>query len=62
MWLLNTTWQGKKYIFAMNGQTGKFVGDLPVDKAASRRWFWGLTGAVAAGMMLVQFLLWLFGV
>ena len=46
----------------MNGQTGKFVGDLPVDKAASRRWFWGLTGAVAAGMMLVQFLLWLFGV
>ncbi len=62
VWLLNTTWQGKKYIFAMNGQTGKFVGDLPVDKAASRRWFWGLTGAVAAGMMLVQFLLWLFGV
>lgn len=60
VWLLNTTWQGKKYIFAMNGQTGKFVGDLPVDKAASRRWFWGIAGAVAAGMMLAQFLLWLF--
>lgn len=31
VWLLNTTYKGKKYTFAMNGQTGKFVGDLPVD-------------------------------
>jgi len=34
VWLLNTTWKNKKYTFAMNGQTGKFVGDLPVDKGA----------------------------
>ena len=33
VWLLNTTWNGNRYTFAMNGQTGKFVGDLPVDKA-----------------------------
>ncbi len=32
VWLLNTTWQDKKFTFAMNGQTGKFVGNLPVDK------------------------------
>ena len=38
VWLLNTTWNGNKYTFAMNGQTGKFVGDLPVDKAAAARW------------------------
>ena len=38
VWLLNTTWNGNKYTFAMNGQTGKFVGDLPVDKAAATRW------------------------
>ena len=32
IWLLNTNWRGKKYVFAMNGQTGKFVGDdLPTD-------------------------------
>ena len=36
VWILNTTWNGKKYTFAMNGQTGKFVGDLPLDKGA----FW----------------------
>jgi hypothetical protein len=39
VWILNTTWNGEKYTFAMNGQTGKFVGNLPVDKAAFWRWF-----------------------
>lgn len=39
VWLLNTTWQGKKYTFAMNGQTGKFVGDLPLDKQAYWTYF-----------------------
>lgn len=38
VWILNTTWRGKRYTFAMNGQTGKFVGDLPIDK--SLRWKW----------------------
>ena len=31
VWILNTTYKDQKYIFAMNGQSGKFVGDLPVD-------------------------------
>ena len=31
VWILNTTWKDQKYTFAMNGQTGKFVGNLPVD-------------------------------
>ena len=30
VWLLVTRWQDKTYKFAMNGQTGKMVGDLPV--------------------------------
>ena len=32
VWILNTTWKGESYIFAMNGQTGKMVGNLPFDK------------------------------
>ena len=31
VWMLHTTWNGKDYLFAMNGQTGKMVGDLPCD-------------------------------
>ena len=48
VWLLNTTWNGNKYTFAMNGQTGKFVGNLPVDKAAATRWTLVLAGAFTA--------------
>lgn len=33
VWLLSTQYQGKNYLFAMNGQTGKMIGDdLPIDK------------------------------
>ena len=31
-WLLYTTYKDEKYFFAMNGQTGKFIGNLPIDK------------------------------
>lgn len=36
----DTTWKGQKYIFAMNGQSGKIVGDLPADEGA----FWKYVG------------------
>ena len=32
VWLLTTRWNGQNYTFAMNGQTGKMVGDLPINK------------------------------
>ncbi len=48
VWILNTTWRGEKYTFAMNGQTGKFVGNLPMDKGAFARWFAGIGSAAAA--------------
>ena len=59
VWLLNTKWEGKTYTFAMNGQTGKMAGDLPVDKARCRKWFWGLTAAVGAAAFALSYLLWL---
>ena len=59
VWLLNTTWKGKNYHFAMNGQTGRFVGDLPMDKSALTRWFLGIFGAVSAACFGISWLLWL---
>ncbi len=59
VWLLNTTWQGKKYVFAMNGQTGKFVGDLPADKSAAVKWFLGTCAGVMAAAYAVMYLLWM---
>lgn len=31
VWFLNVTWNHKQYRFVMNGQTGKFIGNLPAD-------------------------------
>ena len=31
VWMLHTKWNGDDYLFAMNGQTGKLIGDLPID-------------------------------
>lgn len=59
VWLLNTSWNGNTYTFAMNGQTGKFVGDLPLDKKAYRKWLFGLAGIIGAAVFALQFLLWL---
>lgn len=32
VWMLNVKYKDKYYLFAMNGQTGEFVGNVPVDK------------------------------
>lgn len=38
VWMLSTRWKDKNYLFAMNGQTGKMVGDLPI----SWKRFWAI--------------------
>lgn len=53
VWILNTVWNGQKYTFAMNGQTGKFVGNLPLDRGAYYKWLFGLTAAVGAAAFLI---------
>ena len=58
VWLLNTTYKGEKYTFAMNGQTGKFVGNLPTDRAAYFKWLGGITAAVGAAVFALTYLIW----
>ena len=59
VWILNTQWNGQKFTFAINGQTGKIVGDLPVDQGAYNKWLFGVTGAVSAAVFALSYLLWL---
>lgn len=35
VWILTTRYEGKPFTFMMNGQTGKVVGSLPIDKMKS---------------------------
>lgn len=57
VWLLNTTWHDEKYVFAMNGQTGKFVGDLPYDPQLKRKWHFVYSGIIAAALLAVELLM-----
>ncbi len=38
VWMVNVKYQDKYYLFAMNGQTGEFIGDIPLDKNKVTRW------------------------
>ncbi len=51
VWILNTRWKDRDYLFAMNGQTGKLVGDLPVAKGKYWAAFAAITAAVAAALL-----------
>ena len=44
VWMLSTKWHGQDFLFAMNGQTGKLVGNLPTDRGR----VWGMFAAIAA--------------
>lgn len=47
VYILNTKYRDKTYTFAMNGQTGKFVGKLPISKGRFAAWAAGIAAAVA---------------
>ena len=43
VWLLSTKWRDENFLFAMNGQTGKIIGDLPVDWGRFFAWLAGIS-------------------
>ena len=57
VWILNTSWNNNKYTFAMNGQSGKFVGDLPVDKGRAFGMFLGVSAIASVCCCLIAGLL-----
>ena len=59
VWLLTTQWNGQAFTFAINGQTGKTAGDLPMDKGLFGKWFLGIAAAGTAVAFALGYLLWL---
>ena len=57
VWMLSTKWNGQNFLFAMNGQTGKLIGDLPVDKGKYLAWFAGIALPLMALILGGWFLL-----
>jgi len=53
VWMLNTSYKGTMYRFAMNGQTGKMVGNMPCDSKK----YWATFAVTAAASMLLAILI-----
>lgn len=53
VWMLSTQWNGQNFLFAMNGQTGKLIGDLPTDKKKLALYCGGAFAAVTAAICLL---------
>lgn len=49
IWLLVTDYKGKRYQYAMNGQSGKMVGKLPLSAGRAFKYY----GLITAGLTLV---------
>lgn len=60
VWMLNVNFEGKIHTFAMNGQTGKFIGNVPVDKKKFWKWwrrlFFGTLGITSLLVILFNLL------
>ena len=57
VFLVSSTYKGQRYQFALNGQTGKMTGNLPISKAKSALFFFGTLAGVFAVITAVLTLL-----
>jgi len=55
VWLMHCTWEDKNLLFAVNGETGKCVGDLPISKTRRR------ATVIALAVLLAAVMFWLLG-
>ena len=57
VWLLTTRYNNQVYTFAMNGQTGKLVGTLPVDEGKYKKYMFIRAGIIVAVLLVITMLL-----
>ena len=58
VWMMYTEYKGKKYIFGMNGQTGKMMGEIPSDPAR----FFQIGGGIFLASQIIMLILRVLGV
>ena len=61
MYLFDIMHGGKNYNFAVNGQTGKVVGEIPTDSSVSLQYFLTRAVPVAAVVLLISFVRYMMG-
>ena len=61
VWLLRTEYLGRTYTFAMNGQTGAFIGEVPISKKKLEWLFGSVAACVSAAVWAIGLLAGLYG-
>lgn len=61
VWMVNVKYQDKLYTFAMNGQTGKFIGDIPIDKKKVTIWSVLMFIGIFLGVLLITYIVHIMG-
>ncbi len=56
VYILNTSWNGNNYLFAMNGQSGKFIGNLPFSIKEALKYYFPIAGIVSVIAFIIMFL------
>lgn len=56
VWMVNIKYKDKYYLFAMNGQTGKFIGNMPLSKKKALLYFIVLFVIIFFGFILLSYL------
>ena len=62
VWMVNVKYKDKTYIFAMNGQTGEFIGDIPIDKTKVILSSIGLFIALFIVLLFLSYIIYILGV
>ena len=62
VWMVNVKYKDKYYLFAMNGQTGEFIGNMPID--SKKVWKYGIKWFLITfiGVVALIFILFMLGV
>ena len=61
VWMVNVKYKDKYYLFAMNGQTGEFIGDMPVDTGKVIKWSIITALSIFLAVIIIAYLLFKLG-
>lgn len=61
VWMVNVKYKDKMHIFAMNGQTGEFIGNIPLDKGKAVLYFVTIFAITFIVVLVISYIIFVMG-
>ena len=61
VYMVNVKYNGKMHTFAMNGQTGEFIGDIPINNKKAWAYGIGIFLGIFLGIILISLVIYMIG-